>query len=102
MRSSWEVAVAHKLDDYSLPWEYEPETFILKENMRYTPDFKVDLGLLGTLWVEVKGEFFGKAAEKIAAFRSTGRALYLIAKDNFAEVSGITPYIARKKYARVA
>jgi hypothetical protein len=98
MRSSWEVAVAHRLDRDGLKWRYEPQTFVLAGNMRYTPDFLVDLGAYGQLWIEVKGEFFGKAAEKIAAFRSGGRALLVVGKDNFREFAGITPRIANKSY----
>jgi hypothetical protein len=98
MRSSWEVAVAHRLDRDGLSWEYEPETFRLDEHTRYTPDFKVDLGPLGDLWVEVKGEFFGRSEDKVAAFRATGRPLYLVGKDNFKQYSGISPYIANRRY----
>jgi len=98
MRSSWEVAVAHRFDRDGLSWEYEPETFRLDEHTRYTPDFKVDLGPLGDLWVEVKGEFFGRSEDKVAAFRATGRPLYLVGKDNFKQYSGISPYIANRRY----
>ena len=98
MRSSWEVAVAHRLDRDGLSWEYEPESFRLDEHTRYTPDFKVDLGSLGDLWVEVKGEFFGRSEDKVAAFRATGRPLYLVGKDNFKQYAGISPYIANRRY----
>lgn len=98
MRSSWEVAVAHRFDRDGLSWEYEPETFRLDEHTRYTPDFKVALGPLGDLWVEVKGEFFGRSEDKVAAFRATGRPLYLVGKDNFKQYSGISPYIANRRY----
>jgi hypothetical protein len=98
MRSSWEVAVAHRLDRDGLEWEYEPKAFRLDEHTRYTPDFRVDLGTLGSLWIEVKGEFFGRSREKVAAFRATGRPLYLVSKDNFKQYSGISPYIANRRY----
>jgi hypothetical protein len=98
MRSSWEVAVAKRFDRDGLSWEYEPETFRLDEHTRYTPDFKVDLGPLGDLWVEVKGEFFGRSEHKVASFRATGRSLYLVGRDNFKQYSGISPYIANKRY----
>lgn len=102
MRSSWEVAVAHRLDRDGLTWKYEPETFKLSGNMRYTPDFMVDLGSLGILWIEVKGEFFGRSAEKIAGFRAAGHALYVVGKDNFKAYAGISPHQAHKKYPPVA
>lgn len=102
MRSSWEVAVAHRLDRDGLPWKYEPETFKLANNMRYTPDFMVSLGDFGTLWIEVKGEFFGRSAEKVEAFRAAGHSLYLVGKDNFKEYTGLSPYLAWKKYPRSA
>lgn len=98
MRSSWEVAVAHRLDRDGLFWQYEPESFRLDEHTRYTPDFKVDLGPLGDLWIEVKGEFFGRSKDKVAAFRATGRPLYLVGKDNFRQYAGISPYIANRRY----
>lgn len=102
MRSSWEVAVAHRLDRDGLAWEYEPQMFRLEKNMRYTPDFRVDLGQFGTLWVEVKGEFFGRSAEKVARFRSMGNALYVVTKDNFKAYTGISSYHAHKRYPPVA
>ncbi len=98
MRSSWEVAVADRLDRDGLFWQYEPESFRLDEHTRYTPDFKVDLGPLGDLWIEVKGEFFGRSKDKVAAFRATGRPLYLVGKDNFRQYAGISPYIANRRY----
>lgn len=102
MRSSWEVAVAHRLDRDGLTWEYEPEWFLLDDRTRYTPDFKVNLGPLGFLWVEVKGEYFGRSQAKVAAFRATGRPLYVVGKDNFKEYSGVSPYIANKRYPRMS
>lgn len=102
MRSSWEVAVAHRLDRDGLAWKYEPETFRLSGNMRYTPDFMVDLGEYGTLWIEVKGEFFGRSAEKVSRFRSEGHALYVVGKHNFKAFAGMSPHQAHKKYPPVA
>lgn len=102
MRSSWEVAVAHRLDRDGLDWEYEPKTFRMSGNMRYTPDFKVNLGELGTLWIEVKGEFFGRSAEKVALFREAGHALYIVGKANFKEYAGLSPHQAHKKYPPAA
>lgn len=98
MRSSWEVAVAHRLDAYGLAWSYEPETFFLAGNMRYTPDFRVDLGVLGVLWVEVKGEFFGRSEMKISLFRRDGHALYVVGKDNFKSFTGVTPRMSHQRY----
>lgn len=70
--------------------------------MRYTPDFMVDLGVMGTLWVEVKGEFFGRSAEKVEAFRAQGHTLYIVGKDNFKAYTGLSPYRAHKKYPPIA
>jgi len=102
MRSSWEVAVAHRLDRDGLCWDYEPRQFLLGDSTRYTPDFRVDLGPLGELWIEVKGEFFGKSKDKALAFMQTGRALYIVGKDNFKNYTGVSPYIAHKLYPPVA
>lgn len=98
MRSSWEVAVAHRLDRDGLCWEYEPKSFLLGTSSRYTPDFMVDLQSFGVLWVEVKGEFFGSSRSKLHAFRREGNALLLIGKDNFSSYAGLSPSEANKKY----
>jgi hypothetical protein len=98
MRSSWEVAVAHRLDRDGLSWDYEPQTFLLDDRTRYTPDFLVSLGELGDLWIEVKGEYFGKSRDKVSAFRALGNALYVVGKDNFTAYSGVTPAAANKMY----
>jgi hypothetical protein len=98
MRSSWEVAVAHRLDRDGLSWEYEPQAFLLGDTTRYTPDFRVSLGELGDIWIEVKGEYFGKSRDKVSAFRSLGYALYIVGKDNFTAYSGVTPAAANKMY----
>ena len=68
MRSSWELAVAHKLDDLGLSWVYENASHKLRDGMRYTPDFFVPAK---QKWIEVKAivrdpHFF----EKLAAFRA--------------------------------
>lgn len=69
MRSSWELAVAHKLDDLDLQWHYESKSHVLREGLRYTPDFFVPSK---NKWIEVKAivrdkHFF----DKIALFRET-------------------------------
>lgn len=102
MWSSWEVAVAHRLDRDGLNWEYEPESLLLDGNTRYTPDFKVYLGDLGVLWIEVKGEFFGRSREKVNAFRAAGRALYIVTKDNFRKYTGISPHASHRLYPKQA
>lgn len=50
-RSSWEVALAKKLDTLGLDWEYEPKSFVLRSGVRYTPDFYLPQI---KLWLEVK------------------------------------------------
>lgn len=102
MRSSWEVAVAHKLDRDGVFWEYEPQSFLLDDKTRYTPDFRVLLGDFGEMWIEVKGEYFGRSRDKVSLFRSMGHALYVVGKDNFTAYSGITPAAASKMYPAIA
>lgn len=52
MRSSWEVKYANWLDNRNIKWEYEP-SFILANGLFYTPDFKLEDGVI----IEIKGYF---------------------------------------------
>lgn len=80
MRSSWELAVAHKLDELALSWVYEPASHKLRDGLRYTPDFLVPAK---KKWIEVKAivrdqHFF----EKLAAFRAAvGKIVVLWERD---------------------
>lgn len=51
MRSSWELAFAHKLDEMQLEWVYEPKSFRLSNGLRYTPDFYI---VQKRRWYEIK------------------------------------------------
>jgi hypothetical protein len=80
MRSSWELAVAHKLDELGLSWVYEHASHKLRDGLRYTPDFLVPAK---KKWIEVKAivrdrHFF----EKLAAFRAAvGKVVVLWERD---------------------
>jgi hypothetical protein len=52
MRATWELAVAHRLDQAGVPWLYEPRWFVLEPGCRYLPDFYL---LESDQWIEVKG-----------------------------------------------
>ena len=64
MRSSWEVAYAKYLDKNNLKWEYERDTFNLK-NTTYTPDFYLPET---NQYVEIKGYMHSEAYLKIKEF----------------------------------
>lgn len=66
MRSSWEVCYADYLTKNNLQWDYEPETFLLRDGAAYTPDFYLPES---TEYIEVKGWMTNQHKEKIAAFR---------------------------------
>jgi hypothetical protein len=63
MRSSWEVAYANWLDANKIGWEYEP-TFKLSDGRLFTPDFKLECGLI----IEIKGYFREDAMVKWTMF----------------------------------
>ena len=50
-KSQLEVRWAIYFDELGLEWEYEPDTFILDESRRYTPDFYLKKS---ELYVEIK------------------------------------------------
>lgn len=55
MRSSWEVELAKKLDQFGVEWQYEPQSFVVQSGVRYTPDFFLPKK---GLWIEVKPRKF--------------------------------------------
>lgn len=97
MRSSWELAVAHKLDSIGLAWDYELESFKLGEGRRYTPDFFLPKK---NKWVEVKAisrdkHFF----EKVDLFRQQVGRLTVLWEP---EVNRLTRLTTREIYVRYA
>lgn len=67
-RSSWEALLADKLDKMNVNWEYEPETFLLKDGHAYTPDFR-----MGDMYIEVKGrDKDGSGMRKVQMLRDQG------------------------------
>ena len=50
LKSKHERAVARWLDAHDLAWDYEPDTLLLSDGHRYTPDFR----LPGQIYIEVK------------------------------------------------
>lgn len=51
-KSSYEVLYANYLIINEINFEYEPKTFVLKENVRYTPDFYLPKS---NTYIEIKG-----------------------------------------------
>ncbi len=86
MRSSWELAVAHRLDSLGVQWEYEPKMFSLESDKAYVPDFYV---AQWDAWIEVKGWMRKSGLEKIEEFRRTGRRLIVFGKDTCRQFTGI-------------
>ena len=53
VNSRWEAAfIKDYLEKNNHSWKYEPEKFILRNGMGYTPDFYIEDE---NLWVEIKG-----------------------------------------------
>jgi predicted nuclease of restriction endonuclease-like RecB superfamily len=67
MRSGWEVKYAKWLDSKNVKWEYEKETFKLKDTT-YTPDFYLTEK---DMYVEIKGFMHADAYFKIKEFMSS-------------------------------
>ena len=64
-RSSWEANIAMLFNHLQIQWEFEKHTFVLKDDIVYIPDFKVG----EKLFVEVKGRWTEKSAEKVDLFQ---------------------------------
>lgn len=74
-RSRLEARWAVLFDNLGIKWIYEPEGFILENNIKYLPDFYLpDLDI----WVEVKGVLNELDEKKIIAFVSTGKEVWLV------------------------
>jgi hypothetical protein len=65
VRSSWEANFARYLLHEGKAFEYEPDSFVLKNGRTYTPDFKV-----ADSYYEVKGWWTPQAKEKFANFKN--------------------------------
>ena len=74
LRSTWEAAFAHWLEENGYSYEYEPRTFDL-DGLTYTPDFY--LTKIG-LWVEVKGYMRPDDQDRIQRFRAAGFKLWVV------------------------
>lgn len=75
LRSGFELIYFEHLVRTGIAFEYEPKTFVLSPQCRYTPDFY----LPGTdEWVEVKGHLSARGAEKIRLFQELGYKLLLV------------------------
>ncbi len=70
-RSSWELAVAHYLENQNLVWKYEYRRYQLASlDKTYVPDFFIlDNDTIEKI-IEVKGWMKQKDRDKIASFRS--------------------------------
>jgi predicted nuclease of restriction endonuclease-like RecB superfamily len=64
MRSGWEIKYAQYLDKKNIRWEYERDTFKLKDTT-YTPDFYLNEQ---NIYVEIKGLMHADAYFKIKEF----------------------------------
>jgi len=85
MRSSWELAVAHRLDAIGEKWWYEFKPVTLPSGLSYTPDFLLSDGS----WIEVKGRQYPRAMSKVEELRSLGEKVLVIGLDNIEEFTGI-------------
>ena len=68
VRSRWEaVFIKDFLEKYNFKWKYEPETFLLNNGHKYSPDFYIEDD---DAWVEIKGyDYRGFSIERANAFR---------------------------------
>lgn len=48
-KSRWELHFAQWMEGHEIAWDYEPDTLLLSDGRRYTPDFR-----LGNIYVEIK------------------------------------------------
>lgn len=87
MRSCWELSFATYLDDLNLSWQYEPETFVLKDGSGYTPDFYVESW---QSYVEVKGWFHIDHQNKFQLFKESYPDKQIILADkNYLTTNGV-------------
>jgi hypothetical protein len=63
-RSRLEASWAAHFDQRGMPWDYEPEGFVLSDGTRYLPDFYVPTA---RAWAEIKGDH-DQRIEKVERF----------------------------------
>lgn len=59
-RSRLEARWAVFMDHLNVPWEYEPQGYVINDNTPYLPDFLVYPNTRFAFWLEVKGAFPNK------------------------------------------
>ncbi len=73
-----EARTAYVFDQLELKWEYEPESFMLKNGISYIPDFY--LPEIDT-WVEVKGVMLEKDKKQIEQFNREGHEILVLMEE---------------------
>jgi hypothetical protein len=94
MRSRWELALAHVLDERDVEWQHEPETFELSSDMRYTPDFYLPGA---DQYIEVKGRQMEDWPKKRELF-SKDHKLLVVDKTNLTATMGCSDWKLRRMY----
>jgi len=94
MRSRWELALAHVLDEKGVEWEHEPEPFTLSNGMRYTPDFYLPGA---DQYIEVKGRQMKDWPKKRTLF-SKDHNLLVVDKTNLVATVGCSDWKLRRMY----
>jgi len=78
MRSSWEIKYALYLEKLNIKYEYEKTRFKLKNGKTYTPDFYL---IEREIYIEVKGYWYKKAAEKFKLFLEEFKEITIVIED---------------------
>lgn len=73
MKSQFEVDFAMRLDSLGVTWRYEPDTLLLSDGRRYTPDFWVDEW---QTYVELKG-WQRQGLDKVRLAQQDGHGVHL-------------------------
>jgi len=94
MRSRWELALAHVLEEREEKWEHEPVVFKLANGMRYTPDFYLPGA---DKYIEVKGRAMKDWPIKRALF-SKNHNLLVVDKSNLKTILGCSDWKLRETY----
>ena len=103
-RSRLEARWAVFFDAMGVPWEYEPEGFVLPDGSCYLPDFYIHPeGIPGGLWIEVKGTMTPADENKIKQFRLENRiSIFKEIPENNTEFLKKYTSIQQKDFHRVA
>jgi transposase len=86
MRSQWEVWYAEFLRENNMPFQYEPETFILSDGRAYTPDFYL---ISEGIYVEVKGWLTADHKERMKMFGEEQSCSLVLADKEYLTKLGI-------------